>query len=160
MDGPVKAEGNGFAARGGWWVVAQVPMLAVAAVLPPWAAGSWPMPVRVSGWVLLALGVLVSAAAALSLGRSLTPFPRPLADGQFCARGLYRHVRHPIYTGVLVASLGWTLAWQSLAGLLFLPLLFVFFDRKARREERWLAERYPDYGRYCRHARRFFPGIY
>jgi protein-S-isoprenylcysteine O-methyltransferase Ste14 len=151
---------DSFAARGGWWVAAQLPMLSLAAALPPWAAGTWPMPVRVSGWALFALGLLVSAAAALSLGRSLTPFPRPRADGQFCGRGLYRRVRHPIYTGVLVASLGWALAWQSLAGLLFLPLLFVFFDLKARREERWLAERYPEYRGYCRNVRRFFPGVY
>ena len=36
----------------------------------------------------------------------------------------------------------------------------VFFDRKARREERWLRSRFPKYAAYERRVRRFIPGIY
>lgn len=149
-----------FTARGGWWVAAQMPLLAVAAILPPWSAAEWPLAVRATGWALLAAALLLGVAGARALGHSLTPFPRPLEDAEFCARGPYRFIRHPLYASVLLLAAGWALAWQSAAGLAFVPLLFVFFDLKARREERWLAERYPQYPDYCRRARRFIPGVY
>jgi protein-S-isoprenylcysteine O-methyltransferase Ste14 len=61
---------------------------------------------------------------------------------------------------VLGAAAGWALAWQSLWGLGFLPLLLAFFDLKARREERWLAARYPHYVDYRQRVRMFLPGVY
>jgi protein-S-isoprenylcysteine O-methyltransferase Ste14 len=35
-----------------------------------------------------------------------------------------------------------------------------FFDLKARREERWLRERFADYDDYARRVKRFIPGFY
>jgi protein-S-isoprenylcysteine O-methyltransferase Ste14 len=69
-------------------------------------------------------------------------------------------VRHPIYTGIVLGALGWALAWLSVAGAAYAALLAVFFDRKARREERWLRSRFPDYAAYAHRVRRFIPGIY
>jgi protein-S-isoprenylcysteine O-methyltransferase Ste14 len=38
--------------------------------------------------------------------------------------------------------------------------LAVFFDAKARREELWLRQQFPDYDRYARQVRRFIPWVY
>jgi protein-S-isoprenylcysteine O-methyltransferase Ste14 len=38
--------------------------------------------------------------------------------------------------------------------------VFIFFDAKARREERALAKRFPAYPRYAQRVRRFIPFIY
>jgi len=160
MDSSTKREGLSFAARGGWWVVGQVPLMIVAALLPPWTGSEYPWPVRITGYALLGGALLLGAWAASALGRALTPYPRPLEDGEFVARGPYRYVRHPIYSAVLLAAAGWALAWQSPWGLAFLPLFFAFFDLKARREERWLEEKYPPYAAYRQRVRKFFPGIY
>ncbi len=149
-----------FAARGGWWVAGQVPLMLVAALLPPWTGDGSYWPLRLAGYALLAGAVLFGAWAALALGHSLTPYPRPLANAEFVARGPYRHVRHPIYGAVLCAAAGWALAWQSVAGLAFLPLLVAFFDLKARREERWLVEKYPGYAVYRQRVRKLLPWIY
>lgn len=149
-----------FAARGRWWVAGQVPLMLVAALLPPWTGDGPLWPLRWAGYALLAGAVLFGAWGALALGHSLTPYPRPLADAGFVACGPYRYVRHPIYSAVLCAAAGWALAWQSLWGLGFLPLFLAFFDSKARREERWLAEKYPHYAVYRQRVRRFLPGIY
>jgi len=132
----------------------------VAALLPPWTGDGPLWPLRWAGYALLAGAVLFGAWGALALGHSLTPYPRPLADAGFVACGPYRYVRHPIYSAVLCAAAGWALAWQSLWGLGFLPLFLAFFDSKARREERWLAEKYPHYAVYRQRVRRFLPGIY
>lgn len=155
--------GGSFSERGGWWVVAQVPLLALAVVLPPWTAradGGFGHPLQWLGLVLAASGILLVLAGLVALGHALTPFPHPRAGAQLVTRGVYRLVRHPVYTGLLVGAFGWALAWLSGAGVAYSALLAVFFDRKARREERWLRSRFPGYADYEGRVRRFIPGMY
>ena len=157
------ASGGSFSERGGWWVAAQVPLLALAVVLPPWTArsdGGFGHPLQWLGLVLAAGGMLLVLAGLVALGRALTPFPHPREGAQLVTRGVYRLVRHPVYTGLLVGAFGWALAWLSGAGVAYSALLAVFFDRKARREERWLRSRFPGYPDYEGRVRRFIPGIY
>jgi protein-S-isoprenylcysteine O-methyltransferase Ste14 len=157
------ASGVSFSERGGWWVVAQVPLLALAVVLPPWTAGSGGEFARPLQWLGLALvvgGILLFLAGLVALGRALTPFPHPREGAQLVTRGVFRIVRHPIYTGVFIGALGWALAHLSIPGVACSVLLAVFFDRKARREERLLRSRFPEYAAYERRVRRFIPGIY
>ncbi len=152
-----------FTERGGWWVLAQVPVLLLAVVLPWWTA-TGPFDVhafpRLAGAMLTALGFMLTLVGLFSLGDTLTPFPRPLERGVLHHQGLYAFMRHPIYTGLIVASLGWTLCWASLPGLASAALTLAFFDRKAAREERWLRQQYPDYDAYALRVKKFFPGIY
>jgi protein-S-isoprenylcysteine O-methyltransferase Ste14 len=152
-----------FSGRGGWWVVAQVPLLALAVVLPPWTAGAdggFGHPLQWLGLALTAGGMLLVLAGLVALGPALTPFPHPREGAQLVTRGVFRLVRHPIYTGLLVGAFGWALAWLSVAGVAYTALLAVFFDRKARREERWLRSRFAEYADYEGRVRRFIPGIY
>jgi protein-S-isoprenylcysteine O-methyltransferase Ste14 len=152
-----------FSGRGGWWVVAQVPLLALAIVLPPSTTrwdGEFGHPLQWVGVALVVGGGFLIAAGLVALGRSLTPFPHPREGARLVERGPFRFVRHPIYTGVVLGSLGWALAWLSLAGVAYSALLAVFFDRKARREEQWLRRRFPEYAAYAQRVRRFIPGLY
>ncbi len=152
-----------FIERGGWWVLAQIPVLLLAVALPWWTANGYleaRESLRLVGMSLAAFGILLTLAGLLSLGDTLTPFPRPLEHGVLHRQGLYGFMRHPIYTGLIVASLGWALCWASLAGLASAVLTLVFFDRKAVREERWLRQQYPDYDDYAKRVKKFFPGIY
>ena len=154
-----------FVARGGLWVIVQAVLL-LALVLAPGAAdtASWSMPWRAAHLAVTLLlasgGTVVLLAAALRLGASLTPFPAPLATGQLVTSGVYRLVRHPIYAGIILLALA--LAWSRFALPAALPsvALLAFFDRKARREERWLSERYPDYPAYRQRSWRFVPWLY
>ena len=144
-------------------MVGQVPLLALAVVLPPWTRGSdggFGHPLQWLGLALLGGGVLVIFAGLVTLGRALTPFPHPRNGARLVTRGVFRRVRHPVYAGVLVCAIGWALVWLSIAGVAYSALLAVFFDRKARREERWLRSRFPEYAAYARRVRRFIPGIY
>lgn len=147
--------------RGELWVLVQAVLLVLFIVMPV-EAGSWPYAERLAivGWICVVLGLLLLSWSALMLGRALTPFPRPTENGALITSGAYRIVRHPIYLGILLACLGFALATGSTARFGFTLVLFVFFDRKARREERWLSERYPDYGRYQKHVKKLIPWIY
>lgn len=152
-----------FAERGGWWVVAQIPLLFAVFVMAPYTArvaGEFTRPLRYLGVLAIAVGIGTIVSAFISLGASLTPYPRPRAGAALVTRGIYGYVRHPIYTGLIAGALGWALAWLSVWGLFGAALVAIFFDRKAAREERWLIERYSDYADYTRRVRRFVPGIY
>ena len=66
----------------------------------------------------------------------------------------------PVYAGGILMSLGNTLWHGRPLGLLGTAALLGFFDAKARREERWLAERFPEYSAYRRQTRKLIPGLY
>lgn len=147
--------------RGESWVLVQAVILLAIIFAPAASLQSLLHAVfRFAGWACIALGTLTLAWSAWNLGRSLTPFPRPVPDGQLVTSGAYRFVRHPIYFGVLVAALGFALVTANPYRLGLTALLFVFFDRKARREEQWLLEKYPDYGAYRARVRKLIPWVY
>ena len=155
---------SGFSARGGWWVAAQFPLLLLAYLIPGWSgqdiAGDFFTVLRHIGQVLTGAGALLTLASVVALGRWLTPFPRPLPESQLRTGGAYALVRHPLYTGILIMAFGWSLMSFSIAGLVYDAMLFVFFDRKAAREEVWLSEKFPDYKAYSRRVKKLIPWIY
>jgi protein-S-isoprenylcysteine O-methyltransferase Ste14 len=157
--------GLSFAARGGWWVVAQVPALTLAVLLPPWTSPVQGPPDTPLQWVGLSVAVAgvvcaFAAAATLAFRSALTPYPQPSARARLAVGGIYGWARHPLYTGVLLTTLGWSLLWLSVVGIAYTLALAVFFDRKAAGEERRLRARFPSYAGYARRVRRFLPGIY
>jgi protein-S-isoprenylcysteine O-methyltransferase Ste14 len=150
-----------FFQRGGGWVVAQaLLMLAVVVAALLFRGNGGNVGMVVFGIILLGLGAVVGFAGAIALGRNLTPFPRPSQNTQLVRRGVYAWMRHPLYTSVMAASLGWALMWQSWPAWWVAVLLIPFFDAKARREERWLRATFPEYAEYARRVRRFIPWIY
>jgi protein-S-isoprenylcysteine O-methyltransferase Ste14 len=75
--------------------------------------------------------------------------------------GPYRHVRHPMYSGVLLASLGAPLALRSLCALLFYFLLVLLVVWRLKGEEKFLRENLTGYEEYCTETRyRLVPGVY
>ena len=146
--------------HGEGWFGLQVVLLA-AIFLGGFVGPAWAGPLLVvtivAGAVLMGAGALESVLGVRELGRNLTPFPRPRGDAVLVEHGIYRHVRHPIYGGLILGSLGWALAMASLLALAGACVLAAFFTLKARREEAWLRERFPDYGDYAARTRLFLP---
>ncbi len=145
------------AAKGWAFVVVQAILLLLLVALP--SADHWPTPtaVRRVGDILFVGGLLLVAVASLRLGRSLTPTPVPNQSGELTTTGLYRFVRHPIYTGVLALVVGLTIRSGNLLCLLVGLVLIVFFNVKARWEEDKLATVYDDYRAYASETPRFIP---
>ena len=114
---------------------------------------------------LVAAALLGAGAAAIVsgmwvLGKSLTPFPRQPEQAQLVRHGIYALMRHPVYAGLIAFSLGWACLWGSWRGVALALLQAVLLVAKARREERWLREKFPDYDRYAAKVRRLIPGLY
>jgi protein-S-isoprenylcysteine O-methyltransferase Ste14 len=90
-----------------------------------------------------------------SLGPRLPPGTEPLPGAPLVTTGAYAHCRHPIYAGLVLLLAGYSLAWSNWTMACVIGLVALqYFDAKARAEERWLMERYPEYQRYARHVRR------
>ena len=106
------------------------------------------------------LACLIMAIAVINLGKNLTPLPCPKDNAVLIQNGLYQFVRHPIYFGVLLAALAWLLIFPRMYILIYAIGLFFLFDIKARREEVWLVERFPDYRDYQRRVKKLIPTIY
>jgi protein-S-isoprenylcysteine O-methyltransferase Ste14 len=101
------------------------------------------------GTALTAVGLSLAAAARLWLGGNWSSTVTLKQDHELIRGGPYAWVRHPIYTGLLLALAGttiWTGNWRGLIGL---ALIVAAFVRKLIIEERFMAEQFgEDYARY------------
>jgi protein-S-isoprenylcysteine O-methyltransferase Ste14 len=150
--------------HGEWWMLAQMALIAAHA-LPPWpplasfGIASWPLALRLAGGFTLLIGLAIGAQGTLSLGESLSPLPEPIPDTPLVTTGAYGRCRHPLYQSLLVCSLGITLLLASPLHLALLLALALVLSRKARREERRLAELHPDYAAYRRSTPAIIPHL-
>lgn len=96
------------------------------------------------GVLLVAAGVVTALWASRILGSAFTPTPVPIAGAGLRTTGAYRLVRHPIYSAILLAGAGFTLAVGTGWTLLALGVLASFFLAKSRWEDRLLREQYGD----------------
>lgn len=152
---------DGFVQLGGWWVVGQFLLLFAITILGITCRATTKLQlILVFGVVFLIASAIGGISGALALGRNLTPFPKPSATTLFVQHSIYALIRHPLYTAVFCAAVGWSLVWQSWPALATCLVLAVFFDAKARHEERWLRQKFPDYADYEQRVRRFIPWIY
>jgi protein-S-isoprenylcysteine O-methyltransferase Ste14 len=116
--------------------------------------------IKGSGWPKRSRGVRMTAACVSSLGGlyllgdgigrlgwPVTPFPKPVEESELKRTGAFGLVRHPMYGGALLLTLGWSLATSPVALVPWAAAL-AFLDAKRRREEAWLAEKHPEYEEY------------
>jgi protein-S-isoprenylcysteine O-methyltransferase len=145
------------------WIVILASVYAAYAV--SYAAPQWH--IRQTG-LCLAAGLTAFAAglalrwyAIFYLGRFFTVDVAIATDHRLVDSGPYRYIRHPSYTGALLALLGLGSClcnWASLAVMLAPVLVFV---RRMQIEEAALVAGLGDgYRRYMQHTRRLIPGIY
>lgn len=102
-------------------------------------------------------GGALAVWGAGGLGRALRAHPAPAAEAMLRTNGAYGWVRHPIYSGVLLASAGASAlagTWRALGAL---AALVALLQVKARYEERLLRARFAEYEAYARRTPRFLP---
>jgi protein-S-isoprenylcysteine O-methyltransferase Ste14 len=118
--------------------------------------------VSLSGIVLMLLGTALRWAAIFTLKRYFTVNVTILENHHIVKKGLYKHLRHPSYTGLLLRYLGLGLSyanWLSLA-LIFLPLLFSVLYRISVEEAALLQTFGDEYEEYSRGVKRLIPRVY
>ena len=111
--------------------------------------------------MLLGLGLVLVFVSFFTLGRNYSSFVVIHHDHRLVTRGIYSRIRHPIYLGVIVATVGMALCGTSAPGLLVASLLVPLFVFRMRYEEALLIEEFgDDYRRYAKRTHRLLPGVY
>jgi protein-S-isoprenylcysteine O-methyltransferase Ste14 len=154
------------ASRGDAYVLVQLALIALIGFGPStlrsepgWSAPFGPA-ARWIGIAVGATGAALSLLGALTLGRNLTPFPRPRDEATLVLSGPYRLVRHPIYAGLILMALGWALFVNGELTLVYAGALFLLLDLKTRHEERWLVATFEGYRDYQGRVRKLLPFLY
>ncbi|MEY2554199.1 MAG: hypothetical protein QOC57_2059, partial [Ilumatobacteraceae bacterium] len=140
--------------------------LGVSLLAPRWVSsldiGGVPAACVAPGLVLIAAGTVIRVWSVLTLGRSFNREIRVTDDHQIVTDGPYRWVRHPSYTGVLLAFLGFSLGqanWLSVVAGTALPAAGYMW--RISSEEAALLDVLGDgYRRYAAGRKRLLPGIF
>ena len=121
--------------------------------------GSWLLPWW--AWCLFACGVLVFGWAVASLGRNnFTILPDPRRGSTLSRNGIYRWLRHPMYTAVLLCGIAVSFGAPSTARWMALAVCAVVLVIKVYYEEELLTARYPDYSQRMKTVARLLPGVW
>jgi protein-S-isoprenylcysteine O-methyltransferase Ste14 len=107
-------------------------------------------------WLFLGMGTFLMIWALVLL--RLRSF-RPSEKDTLVASGVFKHIRHPIYSGLLLDFMALVLMRPTVPVLLASALGFVFVFVQARLEETDLVERIPAYREYMASVPRFFPRL-
>lgn len=80
--------------------------------------------------------------------------------GSLVKTGVYKYIRHPQYTGLLLLSLGMIANWATLPLLIMFPIIAVMYTRLAKREERDMLQEFGgQYKEYMQQTKMFIPFI-
>lgn len=112
------------------------------------------------GSALAASGLLLTVWARRCLGRNWSAIVTIKEGHEFIASGPYAYVRHPIYTGLLIAFAGTAVALGEWRGVLAVAIGFWAFWRKLLLEEHWMREHFGEtYQAYCRRVAALLPFV-
>ena len=80
--------------------------------------------------------------------------------GSLVKKGVYRYIRHPQYTGLLLLSFGMMVEWATLPMLILYPIMISMYVRLAKKEEKdMILEFGSEYREYMKETKRFIPFI-
>lgn len=107
----------------------------------------------------VAFGILMILISMLQLNKNLSPFPSPKKQSELITSGLFKNIRHPIYSGIIITAIFLALYFNSGYKILISLLLLLLFYHKSEYEEKKLLEKFPEYERYKLTTGRFFPSF-
>jgi protein-S-isoprenylcysteine O-methyltransferase Ste14 len=113
-----------------------------------------------AGLAVTLLGAVFAIWARVTLGRNWSSVPQVKEQHELVVKGPYRIVRHPIYTGLILAAAGTALAQNRGIWLFMVVLILASYWLKIRVEERLMMETFPEeYPEYRRRVKALIPGI-
>ena len=125
-----------------------------ASLFTPTPALGWPAA------ALTAIGIGFAIWARVAIGRNWSPRPAVKEQHELVTSGPYAYVRHPIYTGIILAALGTALTGTVFGAIVFVLAIAVFLSRIGK-EERIMLGLFPNaYPAYQARTKRLVPFIW
>ena len=109
--------------------------------------------------VFVLIGVIIMLLAVYALRKSISPFPSPRKNAVLIQSGIFKFIRHPIYTSILLTTLGWAFYSNSLFRNFIFALLMILFEIKSNFEESLLIKRFTTYTNYKKITGKYLPKI-
>lgn len=116
----------------------------------------------IAGTTLMVCGMVVRWIAIFSLKRQFTVDVAITERHRLVTEGIYRYLRHPTYSGILLSFVGLSLSFSNFVSLIVIvvPITAVFLHR-IRIEERVLLDNFgAEYRSYCDSTKRLIPFVY
>jgi protein-S-isoprenylcysteine O-methyltransferase Ste14 len=104
------------------------------------------------GVTVTVVGIAFAIWARWHLGENWSATVTLKAGHELISSGPYRYIRHPIYSGMLVAFVGTALALGEYRALISVGIVLVAFYTKAKKEERFLTQEFGE--KFREHSRR------
>ncbi|HEY2553805.1 MAG TPA: isoprenylcysteine carboxylmethyltransferase family protein [Candidatus Cybelea sp.] len=153
--------------RANRWVLIPFSLLGLAlAVVPPYADRIGFLTfggdaIRWAGLALFVIGGALRIWPVFILGNRFSGLVAIQRGHQLVTTGIYGVIRHPSYAGLLISSVGWSLAFRSALGLIFTALLVPVVIARIRSEEGLLGAHFgAEYDAYRARTARLIPAIY
>ena len=100
------------------------------------------------GLLTIIIASIVMLKAIRDLGINLSPFPRPIANGNLITTGIYRFIRHPMYYSLILISFGIFIINLSFYYLCLTIILAFVIKFKIILEEKFLKNKFKNYFLY------------
>ena len=118
-------------------------------------------PMNVVGALIFIIGLVITVNAQMTLKRNYSGTLRIREGHQLITHGIYKYVRHPVYTGTLLRTFAIPIYTTSLLGFLFALVGIPLFIYRIGVEEQMLIEEFSDeYLEYTKATRKLFPYVY
>ena len=140
--------------KGEWLLFSQISLILLHLIPPYPKIKHIPFSINtfciILGLTISILGLFIVIKAFIDLGDNLTPLPYPMNESSLIKSDSYQSVRHPIYKGLLLISLGICILSLSLIHLFLLISLAYILRIKALKEEEMLKIRFHEYRKYIK----------
>ena len=97
------------------------------------------------GLIIIIIASIIMFLAIKDLGSNLSPFPRPIANGNLITSGIYSFIRHPMYYSLILISLGVFIINLSFYNLFLTLTLTLVIKFKIILEEQYLNKKFKNY---------------
>jgi len=110
------------------------------------------------GTLMIVKGAVLNIVGRFQLGNNWANHIRIYENHSLITGGLYRFVRHPLYSSIMLMLFGGSVVYRNWASFLAVAVIFIpFMNYRAKQEEVLLREAFPEYQEYAKKVGRFFP---
>ena len=112
-------------------------------------------------FIVFIIAMLLGLFAFYNMGsKNYSPFPHPRAGAKLVQLGIYKYIRHPMYTSVMLIGLVLFLTSPTFLGFVTLTLLIGVLYIKANMEEELLTKMHSQYKDYAAKTKKFIPFVF
>jgi protein-S-isoprenylcysteine O-methyltransferase Ste14 len=113
------------------------------------------------GLAITEVGLAFALLARIYIGKNWSPLIHVKEGHELIQRGPYAVVRHPIYSGLMLATLGTAIAYGELSGFIGFVMVVLAWGYKSRLEEEAMEEQFgPRYEKYRSHVKALIPFVW